>query len=198
MVARLLRSPRGVAARFAVKVGGGDTFGRRAGNVANAGEPMESESRVAPGTTVLLVHGPNLNLLGERRPDIYGTTTLLDIEGDVAAAAGARGASVLCFQSNHEGALIDFLQANRKLAAGVVINAGAYTHTSVALRDAIESIQLPAVEVHISNTHAREGFRHVSLIAGVCVGQVTGLGRAGYTTATNLLLDALQRDARKG
>jgi 3-dehydroquinate dehydratase-2 len=143
-------------------------------------------------TTILLVHGPNLNLLGERKPEIYGTTTMLDIESDVAAAANARGTSVLCFQSNHEGALIDFLHEHRKLAAGVVINAGAFTHTSVALRDAIEAVNLPAVEVHISNTHAREGFRHVSLIAPVCVGQVTGLGRAGYTTAVNLLLDHLQ------
>ncbi len=141
---------------------------------------------------LLLVHGPNLNLLGERKPEIYGTTTLLDIEADVAAAANARGAAVLCFQSNHEGALIDFLHEQRKLASGIVINAGAYTHTSVALRDAIEAVNLPAIEVHISNTHAREGFRHVSLIAPVCIGQVTGLGRAGYTTAVNLLLDHLR------
>ena len=145
---------------------------------------------------LLLVHGPNLNLLGERKPEVYGTTTLLDIEADVAAAANARGASIVCFQSNHEGAIIDFLHEHRKLAHGIVINAGAYTHTSVALRDAIEAVNLPAVEVHISNTHAREGFRHVSLIAPVCVGQVTGLGRAGYTTAVNLLLDHLQTTTR--
>ena len=92
---------------------------------------------------LLLVHGPNLNLLGERKPEVYGTTTLLDIEADVAAAAGARRSAVLCFQSNHEGALIDFLHEHRNLADGVVINAGAYTHTPVALRDAIEAIQLP-------------------------------------------------------
>lgn len=148
----------------------------------------------APGPrslTVLLVHGPNLNLLGERKPEVYGTTTLLDIEADVADAAGARGAAVLSFQSNHEGALIDFLHEHRKLANGVVMNAGALTHTSVALRDAIEAINLPVVEVHISNTHAREGFRHVSIIAPVCLGQVTGLGRPGYTAAVNLLLDHL-------
>jgi 3-dehydroquinate dehydratase-2 len=152
-----------------------------------------TDSVLTPQSSVLLlVHGPNLNLLGERKPEIYGTTTLLDIEADVAAAANARGAAVLCFQSNHEGALIDFLHEQRKLANGIVINAGAYTHTSVALRDAIEAVNLPAVEVHISNTHAREGFRHVSLIAPVCIGQVTGLGRAGYTTAVNLLLDHLQ------
>jgi 3-dehydroquinate dehydratase II len=144
-------------------------------------------------TTILLVHGPNLNLLGERKPEIYGRTTLLDVEGDVAAVAGARGAALLTFQSNHEGAIIDFLHEHRKLADGVVINAGAYTHTSVALRDAIEAVNLPVVEVHISNTHAREGFRHVSLIAPVCIGQVTGLGRAGYAAATNLLLDHLEQ-----
>lgn len=141
---------------------------------------------------LLLVHGPNLNLLGERKPEVYGTTTLLDIEGDVAAVAGARRAAVLCFQSNHEGAIIDFLHEHRRRADGVVINAGAFTHTSVALRDAIEAIQVPVVEVHISNTHAREGFRHRSLISTVCLGQVTGLGRAGYTVATNLLLDHLE------
>jgi 3-dehydroquinate dehydratase-2 len=140
---------------------------------------------------ILLVHGPNLNLLGERNPAVYGTTTLLDIEADVAAAANERGVAVLTFQSNHEGAILDFLHQHRKLADGVVLNAGAFTHTSVALRDAIEAIDLPVVEVHISNTHRRETFRHVSLIAGVCLGQVTGLGRRGYTTATNLLLDHL-------
>ncbi|MGE3073859.1 MAG: type II 3-dehydroquinate dehydratase [Dehalococcoidia bacterium] len=140
---------------------------------------------------LLLVHGPNLNLLGERKPEVYGTTTLLDIEADVAAAAGARGATVLSFQSNHEGSIIDFLHEHRKFAQGVVLNAGAYTHTSVALHDAIEAIQIPVVEVHISNTHAREGFRHRSMIAPVCLGQVTGLGRNGYTVATNLLLDHL-------
>ena len=142
-------------------------------------------------TTILLVHGPNLNLLGERNPAVYGRTTLLDIEADVAAAANARAAALLCFQSNHEGAILDFLHEHRKLARGVVVNAGAFTHTSVALRDAIEGIELPVVEVHISNTHRREPFRHVSLIAGVCLGQVTGLGRQGYTVATNLLLDHL-------
>ena len=140
---------------------------------------------------LLLVHGPNLNLLGERKPEVYGRTTLLDIEADVAAAAGARGAALLCYQSNHEGALIDFLHEHRKRAHGVVLNAGAYTHYSVALRDAIEAIQIPVVEVHISNTHAREGFRHISMIAPVCHGQVTGLGRDGYTLATHLLLDHL-------
>lgn len=141
---------------------------------------------------LLLVHGPNLNLLGERKPDVYGTTTLAEIEADVAAAANACGAALICFQSNSEGAIIDFLHEHRRTAAGVILNAGALTHTSVALRDAIEAIQIPVVEVHISNTHAREGFRHISMIAPVCHGQVTGLGRAGYTAAVNLLLGSLK------
>ena len=153
------------------------------------------KSKIQNSPTILLVHGPNLNLLGERKPEVYGTTTLLDIEADVAAAAGARGAAVLSFQSNHEGALIDFLHEHRKLADGVILNAGGLTHTSIALRDAIEAIVIPVVEVHISNTHARDEFRHVSRIAGVCLGQVTGLGRAGYTVATNLLLDHVAGEA---
>ncbi|MGK2965757.1 MAG: type II 3-dehydroquinate dehydratase [Tepidiformaceae bacterium] len=142
---------------------------------------------------LLLVHGPNLNLLGTRKPEIYGTTTLMDIEADVAAAANARGSAVLCFQSNHEGAIIDFLHEHRKLAHGVILNGGAFTHTSVAIRDALEAIELPVVEIHISNTHAREAFRHVSLTVGVAIGHVAGLGRAGYTAATNLLLDHLEQ-----
>jgi 3-dehydroquinate dehydratase-2 len=141
---------------------------------------------------LLLAHGPNLNLLGERNPEVYGTTTLADIEADVAGVANARGAAVLCFQSNHEGALIDVLHSYRRVVDGVVLNAGAWTHTSVALRDAIEAVQLPVVEVHLSNTHRREAFRHRSLIAGVCIGQVTGLGREGYRVATHLLLDHLE------
>ena len=143
---------------------------------------------------LLLVHGPNLNLLGERRPEIYGHHTLPGIEADVAAAANARGATVLSFQSNHEGALIDFLHEHRRSAAGVILNAGAYTHTSIALHDALEAVALPAVEVHLSNIHAREPFRRRSVIAAACIGQVAGLGPAGYATAVNLLLDHL--DAR--
>ncbi len=140
---------------------------------------------------LLLAHGPNLNLLGERRPDLYGRDGLPAIEAGVAAAANARGAAVLAFQSNHEGALVDFLHEHRHRAAGVILNAGALTHTSVALRDAIEAIAPPVVEVHLSNVHAREPFRRRSLIAAVCAGQVAGLGRAGYAAAANLLLDRL-------
>ncbi|HEX6031147.1 MAG TPA: type II 3-dehydroquinate dehydratase [Tepidiformaceae bacterium] len=153
---------------------------------------------MAPRPLLLLVHGPNLNLLGERKPEVYGTTTLADIEQDVVAAAADAGFDAACFQSNHEGAVIDFLQAQRKLAAGLIINAGGWTHTSVALRDAIEAVQLPTVEVHISNTHAREEFRHRSLIAGVCVGSIAGLGRAGYTAAVSLLVAELARRGGHG
>ncbi len=141
---------------------------------------------------ILLVHGPNLNLLGERNPEVYGATTLAGIEHDVMRAAGELGIEVMRFQSNHEGALIDFLHTHRKRAAGVIINAGAYTHTSVALRDAIEGIQLPTVEVHISNTHGREPFRHTSLLAGVCLGTIAGLGPAGYRAALTLLAQRLK------
>ncbi|MBK7723752.1 MAG: 3-dehydroquinate dehydratase [Dehalococcoidia bacterium] len=137
---------------------------------------------------LLLVHGPNLNLLGERKPRSTAGRRSSTSKPTWGCRRIAR-AAVLCFQSNHEGSLIDFLHENRKLAQGVVINARAYPHSSVALRDAIEAIQIPVVEVHISNTHAREGFRHRSLISPVCLGQVTGLGRDGYTLATNLLLD---------
>ncbi|GAB4334979.1 MAG: type II 3-dehydroquinate dehydratase [Dehalococcoidia bacterium] len=143
--------------------------------------------------TILLVHGPNLNLLGERNPAVYGHTTLLDIESTVAAAANARGASVISYQSNHEGGLVDFFHEHRRLASGAIMNAGALTHTSVALRDAIEAVGLPVVEVHLSNIHAREPFRHVSLTAGVCLGVVTGLGPGGYTAAVDLLLDSIER-----
>ncbi len=147
-------------------------------------------------TVVLLIHGPNLNLLGERDPRVYGRSTLLDIEADVAAVANRRGAAVIAFQSNSEGALIDFLHGHRKRAAGVIINPGGLTHTSVSLRDALEAVRLPTVEVHLSNTHAREPFRHRSLIAPVCVGHVSGLGRTGYRLAAELLLDVIERARR--
>lgn len=145
---------------------------------------------------ILLVNGPNLNLLGERNPRVYGRTTLADIEAAVAATANELGAAVMAFQGNSEGAIIDFLHEHRHVADGAVLNAGAYTHTSLALRDAIEAIEIPVVEVHISNTHQREEFRHRSMIAGVCAGQVTGLGTAGYTIATRLLLRMLDEGTR--
>ena len=115
---------------------------------------------------ILLVNGPNLNLLGEREPEVYGRTTLGEIEDMVRRACAGWNVQVTAFQSNHEGALIDFLHEHRKAARGIVINPGGFTHTSVALRDAIASTQLPAIEVHLSNVHAREEFRRTSVVAG--------------------------------
>jgi 3-dehydroquinate dehydratase-2 len=137
---------------------------------------------------VLVVHGPNLNTLGTREPEIYGRMTLDAINGRLAARAADLGGAVLTFQSNFEGALIDFLQAEAAAAVGIVINPGGLTHTSVALRDAIVGTGRPAIEVHLSNIYAREPFRHTSLLAGVCRGQITGLGWRGYLFALEALL----------
>lgn len=129
---------------------------------------------------ILVLHGPNLNLLGVREPEIYGKTTLAEIDTNLAALASELGVGIDCFQSNHEGALIDRVQASRGHIAAIVINAGGFTHTSVALRDALASADVPIVEVHLSNVHRRETFRHQSLIAGVATGQVLGFGADSY------------------
>jgi 3-dehydroquinate dehydratase-2 len=148
---------------------------------------------------ILLVNGPNLNLLGEREPEIYGRTTLHEIEKLVRDACAGWNVEVKAFQSNHEGALIDFLQEHRGRARGIVINAGAYTHTSYALHDCLRSIPVPAVEVHISNIHAREPFRCQSVIAPACRGVIAGLGIRGYLLAAEWLcaeIGATPRDDR--
>lgn len=129
---------------------------------------------------ILILHGPNLNLLGTREPEVYGSMTLDDINERMIALGKELGVEVTCLQSNHEGALIDALHDARMWAGGVVFNPGGYTHTSVALRDAISAIQIPVIEAHLSNVYAREEFRHVSMISAVCKGKVTGFGWRSY------------------
>lgn len=143
-------------------------------------------------TAILVLHGPNLNLLGAREPEVYGRLTLEEINARCIALGQELGVDVRCFQSNHEGALIDALHEARHWADGVVFNPGGYTHTSVALRDAIAAIGLPVVEVHLSNVYAREEFRHASLLSPVCRGKITGLGWRSYTLALRFLVEWLQ------
>ena len=132
----------------------------------------------------LILHGPNLNLLGQREPEVYGRQTLADIDESLSLLSDELGVKVDTFQSNHEGALIDRIHAAQNDGfAGIIINPGGLTHTSVALRDAISSIDLPVIEVHLSNVHARESFRHHSYVAGVVIGQVTGFGAMSYQLA---------------
>lgn len=140
---------------------------------------------------ILVLHGPNLNLLGLREPAVYGRITLAEINARLSALAQARGATLKIVQSNHEGVLIDEIQAAREHAVGILINPGGYTHTSVALRDAISAVGLPAVEVHLSNIYAREPFRHHSYISPVCAGTIAGFGWRSYLLGLSALLDLL-------
>ncbi len=157
---------------------------------ATSSIPVGMENNVK----ILVLNGPNLNLLGKREPDIYGAVTLEDILSRVQRCADAAGVELETFQSNDEGALVSRLQEAAGSCDGVLLNPAAYTHTSVALRDAIAAGGLPCVEIHLSNTHARESFRHVSLTAAVCIGQIQGFGAYGYELGFAALLDALKQE----
>lgn len=140
---------------------------------------------------ILLLHGPNLNLLGTRQPEFYGSVTLEQINAMAVKYARQYGVELRAEQSNHEGDLVDILHVARNWSDGVVFNAGAYTHTSVALRDAISAVELPVIEVHLSNVHARESFRHHSYLAPVCIGQIAGFGWRSYVLGIDALLGHL-------
>jgi 3-dehydroquinate dehydratase-2 len=142
-------------------------------------------------TSILILNGPNLNLLGQRQPEIYGATTLADIEHLCRAKADALGLEIEFAQSNDEGVMIDMIHKARGCHDGIILNAGAYTHTSIALMDAVSSVELPVIELHLSNIHAREDFRHTSYIAKVALGVICGFGAAGYPLAITALHEAL-------
>ena len=143
---------------------------------------------------VAVIHGPNLNLLGTREPEVYGSTTLDEIDQKLAELADARGATVESFQSNVEGEIVTRIQEVRARAGAIVINPGAYTHTSVAIHDALKAVGLPAVEVHLSNLHKREEFRQRSLVGPACVGTIAGFGARSYYLALDAALDLIKDD----
>lgn len=157
--------------------------------------PKPSAAAANPARRILVLHGPNLNLLGTREPEHYGSQTLADIDAALREQGAAAGVAVDCFQSNAEGELIDRIHAARQEGVGyVIINPAAYTHTSVALRDALAAVAIPFIEVHLSNVHAREPFRHKSYFSDLAVGVIAGLGANGYLFALGYALHALEEN----
>ncbi|MDU8945006.1 type II 3-dehydroquinate dehydratase [Ovoidimarina sediminis] len=146
-------------------------------------------------SSILILNGPNLNLLGTRQPEVYGSTTLADIERLCRETASMLGLDLTFEQSNHEGVMIDMIHAAKGVHDAIIVNAGAYTHTSVALHDALVSVDLPVVEVHLSNIHAREPFRHKSFIAPAAIGQIAGFGAQSYLMALHGLAERLRKSA---
>ena len=143
---------------------------------------------------ILVIHGPNLNLLGQREPDIYGKTTLEEINRRLQKLAGSHGVQIEIVQSNHEGEIVDTIgQANKRGFKAILISPAAYTHTSVAIRDAVAAVAIPTVEVHLSNIYAREEFRHTSLIAPVCHGQVSGFGANSYVLGLEAVISLIKK-----
>lgn len=163
----------------------------RPGTMQEAFDEMAKSSSKAAVKPVHVLNGPNLNLLGLREPHIYGSTTLADIEKQVAARAKALGLVVVCRQSNHEGELVDWIHEARQKASGLILNAGAYSHTSIAIHDALATLDMPVVEVHISNVYKRESFRHHSTISSVATGVICGLGTIGYELALEAIKSKL-------
>jgi 3-dehydroquinate dehydratase-2 len=148
---------------------------------------------MASPLNLLVIHGPNLNLLGTREPEVYGGTRLVEIDAALAALAKELGCEIESCQSNHEGVLIDRIHAAQGAVDGILINPGGFTHTSVALRDALSSVDLPVVEVHLSNVFARESFRHHSFVSGVALGVISGFGPNSYRLGLEALVDHLRR-----